>query len=259
MPVRELSPPPAPPAAPRAVTPQDQSALLLEPRVRRWWIMAVVILLMCLAFCADRLWARHNETLLIRDGLVVNARITRVDNKVANQPFSSTDHAYLQAALPGGNIVEYDGYLTQGGMSGGTTTLHVDRNDSTHWTDRSEPTPLLDSLFVGILALPVVPLLVLLGYLQLRKLRVLWESGTAALAEVHDRKISPIAPTSYALRACLQDSRNRKLFTVYVPHIGMGLDRGDSIWVITGRNKQQPLAALWMPARPADAQPGKTA
>jgi hypothetical protein len=46
----------------------------------------------------------------------------------------------------------------------------------------------------------------------------------------------------------------------------MGLDRGDSIWVITGKRQGQPLAALWMPPRQAgaltnkpDAQQGDTA
>ncbi len=256
-PVREIPPPP--PISPRGITPADRHALRTEPRVRRWWIMAICITLICAAFCADRFWARHSETLLIRDGLSVTATITRVENKVANQPFFASDHAFLSADVPGKGVVEYDGYLVNGGITGGKTVIHVDRNDPTQWTDRSTPTPLLDSLFVGLLALPVVPLLLLFGYLQLRKLRLLWKTGSSSLAVVFEKKISPIAPRSYAVRASLADSRDRKLFTVYVPRAGMGLDRGDSIWVITGKNKQQPLAALWMPARATSPQPGKTA
>jgi hypothetical protein len=53
---------------------------------------------------------------------------------------------------------------------------------------------------------------------------------------------------SYAVRCSMQDLRTRNLFTVYVPRIGIGLNKGDLIWVIATPKKGNPLAALWMPA-----------
>jgi hypothetical protein len=132
-------------------------------------------------------------------------------------------------------------------MTGDTITLHVDPKDPTRWTDRSEPTPLLASLIVGLIALPIVPLLAVFGILQQRGFQRTWQKGTAALAVVHERKQSPIAPMSYALRCSMQDLRTRELFTVYVPRIGNGLEKGDVIWVITASKKGNALAALWMP------------
>jgi hypothetical protein len=49
----------------------------------------------------------------------------------------------------------------------------------------------------------------------------------------------------------MQDLRTRDLFTVYVPRIGNGLEKGDVIWVIAGSKKGNPLAALWMPPNAA--------
>jgi hypothetical protein len=244
-PVREIPPPPA--KAPRPLTAEARRSILLEPRVRRWWYMGLMTLLMFAAFCADRLWARHTETELIRTGQVVTAKIAYADNKQNNQPFSSSDKANLIVMFPGGNE-ELDGvYLTDGGMTGHTITLHVDPRDHSRWTDRSEPTPLLASLIVGLIALPIVPLLLAFGVRQRRAMQRIWQNGTAALAVVHERKQSPIAPMSYALRCCMHDLRTRDLFTVYVPRIGNGLEKGDLIWVITAAKKGNPLAALWMP------------
>jgi hypothetical protein len=209
--------------------------------------MVIMTLLMFAAFCADRLWARHVESELIRTGQVVSATILGAENKQKNQPFLSSDKATLLLHFPTGDEELEGVYLTDGGMTNSTITLHVDPKEHGRWTDRSEPTPLLASLIVGLIALPIVPLLLALGIAQQKALQRIWQNGTAALAVVHERRQSPIAPMSYALRCSMQDLRTRDLFTVYVPRIGNGLEKGDIIWVITAPKKGNPLAALWMP------------
>jgi hypothetical protein len=209
--------------------------------------MVAMTMLLFFCFCGDRLWARHVESELIRTGLVVPTHIVAAENKQKDQPFTSSDKCTLLLHLPSGDE-DLDGvYLTFGGMTNSNIILHVDPNDHTRWTDRSEATPLLDSLFVGLLALPVIPLLLVLGVIQLRRLQRIWQNGQPALAVVSERKHTPIAPMSYVLRCSMQDLRTRDMFTVYVPRIGNGLEKGDLIWVITSAKKENPLAALWMP------------
>ncbi len=209
--------------------------------------MALLTLLMFGAFAGDRLYARQSEIELISHGAAVTATITYAENKQNHQPFTSSDKCALTVNWPGNPETLSDVYLTNGGTTGATIMLHVDKTDHTRWTDRSEATPLLDSLFVGLLALPVLPVLLLLGMREMLSLRKLWQNGSAALAIVSDRRQSPIAPQSYAVRCSLREARRRDLFTVYVPRVGSGLQKGDVIWVITSAKKGQPLAALWMP------------
>lgn len=243
--VREI--PPAPPPPPRLLNDHARRSLLIEPRVLRWWYMVGLTLILFSAFCADRLWERHTEMLLIRDGLVVRAKILGAENKQNNQPFTSGDACSLLFQFPTGTEQQDAVYLSNGGMTGSTITLHVDPADHSRWTDRSEATPLLDSLFVGLMTLPVAPLLIVVGVIQLKRLRRLWRSGSAALAVVFDRRQSAIAPTTFVVRCTMHDQRNRELFSVHVPRIGVGLQKGDVIWVIAGTKNEQPLAALWMP------------
>ncbi len=213
-PVQEIPTPPSP--VPRALTSEAKRAIFLEPRVRRWWYMAILTSLMFGGFCGQRLWARHVETDLIQHGLTVNAKIVYAENKQNNQPISSSDKANLLIDFPTGPEEMNEVYLTNHGMTGiagvtgGTIVLHVDPHDHSRWTDRDEPTPLLDSMLVGLLALPTVPLLIGLGIVQLQNVRKIWQNGSPALAVVHSRKQSTLAPMSYAIRCSMKDLRHAR-------------------------------------------------
>jgi hypothetical protein len=100
---------------------------------------------------------------------------------------------------------------------------------------------------IGLFVLPLIPIVLLAGYAQVRSLLNLWKNGVSAVAVIYDRKQSPIAPMSYALRCSLQGNRQKTLFTVFVPRIAYGLEKGDLIWVITPPKKGRPIAALWIP------------
>jgi hypothetical protein len=73
-----------------------------------------------------------------------------------------------------------------------------------------------------------------------------WQSGSAMVGVVFDRKQSPIAPLAYAIRFSLQGGNDKKLYSVFVPKVGYGLSRGDLIWVIMPGKRGLPLAGLWM-------------
>ena len=208
--------------------------------------MSILVLLMVSLFVADRLWERQKENELIKNGATVLAKIVAGENKINNMPVGPTDAVRLVVHWPEGDEELPTSYLTGGGLVGGDVTLHVDRGDHTRWTDRAVPTPLLDSLFVGLLALPVVGLFIVIAVVHRRKLEQIWKTGRMTPAVIFDRKQSPIAPMSYAIRFSQQNHPDKQLFTAYVPRAATGLEKGDLIWVIFPIKKGKPLAALWM-------------
>ena len=230
------------------LTSQSRRVIWSEPRVRVWWLLAVLVLLMFSAFVADRLWSRYTENQLIQFGVAVPAKIATGENKMKDEPVSSSDRVMLEVNWPDHEEELAGVYLTSGGFVGRTITLHIEKSDHTRWTDRSEPTPLLDSLFVGLLALPILPALIVVAIVQMRRLENIWQHGLAGPAVIFDRRHSPIAPMSYAVRCSLQNHANKKLFTVFVPRAHHGLEKGELIWVIIPPKKGRPLAVLWMEA-----------
>jgi hypothetical protein len=245
IPVRDISGS-APPKPPRAVTPRIQRAIWNEPRVRRWWLLAIAIFVLFTAFSIDRVMARNAEIALIQHGLVVKATLAGADNRNTGQAVNSSDTVHLLLNFPGAAPEQVTGSLTYASMVGKTLTLRVDPADHNHWTDRTDPPPLLDSLFVGLLVSPLVPLLLVMSWLSMRAMRTVWQTGSAVPAVVSERHQSPIAPMSYAARCSLQNHRDQKIFTVYIPRIGYGLATGDLIWVIVPVRTGPPLAALWI-------------
>ena len=245
-PVQEIPTSPAPVNPPRPVPPAIRKLAWLEPRVRRWWLLAILILISFGAFAGDRLWERQVEYRLIHSGLTVQTKIVAAENKVLNQPVGAGDMVRLEIMFADKTVEDQTGPLTQPAVVGGFITAHLDPADHSRWTDRSEPTPLLDSLLIGLLALPLIPVLIWMSYRQMTLLIRTWRNGSHAAAVVFDRRHSPIAPMSYTLRCSLQNHKRKDLFTVYVPRVGYGLEKGDLIWVILPPKKGYTLAALWM-------------
>jgi hypothetical protein len=244
IPVRGISAT-APAKPPRELTPHVRRMIWIEPRVRRWWLMAFIILVLFAAYTTQRVWARSEESALIRDGLKVTAKLVFAETRNNNQMAEPGDNVQLELKLPGG-VEQVVGTITAQAVVTKNITVRVDPKDHGHWTDRTEPTPLLDSLFVGILVSPLVPALFVFAFVHMRLMRSVWEKGGAQMAVIHERKQSSIAPMSYVVRCSFQDHWDKKLFNVYVPRVGYGLGKGDLIWVVTPTKKGSPLAALWI-------------
>jgi len=243
MPVISVQDEPAKP--PRALTAQARRAIFTEPRVRQWWMLAVAVLVLFAVYTVERVLVRNDEVKLIRDGMIVTARLASAENRNKDQMTTPTDQVHLMLNLPTG-VEEVTGYLTKQSLVGHDVSVRVDPGDHTRWTDRTEATPLLESLLVGIMVSPLVPVLFIMAYLKLRNMQKVWQTGTAQIAVISDRRQSPIAPMSYSLRCSLQNGNDKKLFDVFVPKAGKDLAEGGLIWVIVPVKKGSPLAGLWM-------------
>jgi hypothetical protein len=217
----------------------------MEPAVRVWWLMAAAVLVMVLAFAADRLWSRHLENRLIATGVPTEGKV-----------LSSGQHATPgQTADPGdpvavgiqwhGQPMRLSGSLATQSFIGATIQLHVDPHDPTLWTDQTTATPIARSLFVGFLALPIVLLLVAVAAVRARGVGRTWETGSAVAAVVHDRRQTPLAPMTYAVRCSLRDGGDRRLFTVHVPRGGTSLGKGDEIDIVRPTGRGRPVAVRW--------------
>jgi hypothetical protein len=207
---------------PRAITPLIKRRVWLEPSVRRWWLLGILILLMFGAYAGHCLWDRHMEGNLIRNGVTLTATIIQADYKVGHMPLSPVDMVKLELPFPD-QADTATGHLSSNNYLQGTVVVHVDPADHSHWTDRTTPTPLLDSLLLGLLGLPIIPVMLALGYRESRALLHTWKNGSVIPAVIFDRKHSPIAPMSCRLRCNLINSRQKLLFTVYVPQVRKGL------------------------------------
>jgi hypothetical protein len=230
---------------PRALTRPVCRVIWSEPRVRRWWLLAGIILVLFTAYTVQRVWARNEESALIRNGLKVSAKLVFAETRNNNQLAEPGDNVELELNLPTG-VEKVAGTITAPAVVTKNITVRLDPKDHSRWTDRTEPPPLLDSLLVGILVFPLVPALFVFAFLNMRRMRSVWQTGPASIAVIYERKQSAIAPMSYVVRCSLQNHRDKQLFDVYVPRVGYGLGKGDLIWVIMPVKKGQPVAALWM-------------
>ena len=237
--------PSPPPPAPRPLTPRAARRAWTEPAVRLWWLMAVAVAVVILAYAADRLWARHVENRLVATGAAVTA-------KVVGTNLHATPGQTADAGEPASVAIEWDGrpmrlngVLTQSTRIGATLAIRVDPSDPTLWTDRTAATPLGHALFVGLLLLPIVPALAAVAAVRRRAVARAWQLGPAAVAVVSDRRQTPVAPLSYAVRCSLRDGGDRRLFTVYVPRGGRPPAKGDDLWLVLPIGRGRPVAATW--------------
>ncbi len=234
-----------PPPVPRVVTPHVSRRAWTEPSVRVWWLIALSIFIVFLVYVVDRLWEREIDRRLIRDGAVVQAKMMgTADKYITGQKFSPGDIVNVQFSYNGQDF-NVPGPIHDTMAVGQMFPIHVDKESPAVWTDLNDTAPLLASMFVGFLFLPFAPLALAVAIIKQRALKSQWETGEPAAAIVQDRRQTPVAPLSYAIRCSLRDHRNKQLFTVYVPSSGATLEPENVIWVINSNLQSRPVAAMW--------------
>jgi hypothetical protein len=238
-----------PPVAPRALTPLARRRAWTEPAVRTWWLIAVAVLLLIVIFAFDRIWSWGVENKLIKSGTSIQAKVIEANGQqVSNlkQPPDSPVQIEFdwhgQVQRPRGFLEGWTTYI----VVGQPVPVRVDPNDPARWTARTESTSLGTALFVGVMFLPVVPLLLAIAWLKHRRILRTWQNGEATQAVVLERNQTPIAPLSYTIRCSLRDRRDKRIFTVFVPRSGASLQKNDLFWLILPQSKSgTPVSAMW--------------
>ena len=239
-------PPEPPPDPPRPLTPKAARRAWVEPTVRPWWLMAIAVLLAVGGYSVAQLVERSALNRLMTAGVPVAAKVVSTDNRsIVGQAATTEEQANLTFDWHGQPSTAR-GFLSRNSTIGATIPIRVDPADPTVWTDQTEPAPLVRSLFVGLAVLPLAPALLAVAVVRRRAVARTVRLGRAAVAVVADRRQTPIAPFSYAVRCALRDGADRRLRTVYVPHVGRSLAKGDEVWLILPLARGgRPVAAAW--------------
>jgi hypothetical protein len=240
--------PPLPPA-PRPLTARVSFRIWIDPRVRFWWLIAAVLLLLATYFSIERIYEWKLDSDLIRSGTPVLATVG-VEGvprpgyvAPAGTPLTLTFELNGQEHQVVGTL---EGQSTQVATAQ-KVPLRIDPNDLTRWTDLTEPRPIGGYLIVPVMILPIAAAaLAAAGWIRRRLVRV-WQKGNAVEALLVDRHQTALAPMSQVIRCTLPGRSDKRLLVAYLPRQPQRLQRGEPVWLIHGATKGEPvLAAAWL-------------
>jgi hypothetical protein len=226
------------PSPPRPITPAALRRSWNEPAVRRWLLLTVVVLLTTVYFAWRDIGIALHERRLIEHGLKVNATVESVAgggditrrfnrNEVRNVKFrySVNNRTYTtNQDMP----IATDKTIG----SGDVVELRVDPDDHENVTTETVPRPWIASLTVVTLLLPLLVALIVITFLARRRILRIWQQGEAAGGTVVDWHRSGLAPKSVVVRFTVNDSDDRRLFSLVWPHEAGELNAGDTIALV---------------------------
>jgi hypothetical protein len=240
---------PPPPAPPRAITKYVWRRSWLEPSVRFWWLCSFALLVITTWFFTDQMRDYFKEQRLITSGVTVMATLTDVGGAhLSGQRFAPDTVSTLKYTLNGQDVVLPDITLTVSPDSKfiyptEQVKLHVNPNDTSEWTDRTEPEALGRRMIAGVVIGPVLAATIATAIFLRRRVMRIWQDGIAAPFSVEGVGHSALAPLSYAVRCAPFEERSRRLVTVFLPARVSKPRIGDVLWLIHPRGKSQAAIA----------------
>ena len=227
---------PPPPSAPRAITANARRRSWAEPRVRTWWLLAIVVFLVSLWFVGMRVYASQADRWLINHGVRVEADIIDVEENTLKKLYEPELNLrfHMTWRMPDGKVHTVNERLKaqrQAIGPGKKVPLYVDPNNPNHWTDRVEISWAEDTL-VGMLFLPIVLLLLAISIFNRFQTLAAWKNGPAIHATVVEIKQSATAPKSRILRMVLGHYHDQRISTTLIPTKRARYQAGDVVWVI---------------------------
>ncbi len=227
---------PPPPSAPRAITANARRRSWAEPRVRTWWLLAIVVFLISLWFVGMRVYASQADRWLIHHGVRVEADIIDVEGNTLKKLYEPELNLpfHMTWRMPDGKVHTVNERLKaqrQAIGPGKKVPLYVDPNNPNHWTDRVEISWAEDTL-VGMLFLPIVLLLLAISIFNRFQTLAAWKNGPAMHATVVEIKQSATAPKSRILRMVLGHYHDQRIFTTLIPTRRARYQAGDVVWVV---------------------------
>jgi len=242
------------------VTARARRRAWLEPRVRVWGIVAVVLLAIACVYTVSQLRRSSRDRWLQSNGVKVPAArvevIGGVDQRVRHIAPAAEENPQVTLAFElDGREHKVTGQLnTQRPalLGGGATTrvpvtgpararadanlltipIYVDPNDPARWTDRIEISWFEDFL-IDFLLLPIVAILAVVVLVQRWRILRTWRGERANLFAVVDTQQSAAYPMSRIVRLVPHGvSRDHGVVSVVVPTRFANLDPGDLFWLI---------------------------
>ena len=224
------------PPPPRDISPAVRRRAWAEPRVRFWWLAAVVVLAIAGYFLGTRYWSWRRQADLVRHGLRLDdATVQRTATEVVRGKRQPPNSLVTLDYTVGGRPYTVDGFLvgrTDWIVVGGTVPIYVDRDDPSRWTGLTEVPPLTPELMGGLVLLPVPVALALACLLARARVLRAWRNGQAIEALVLDSRQTAVAPRSRAVRCTPADADDRRVLSVYVPPRLARVGEGEMIRVL---------------------------
>jgi hypothetical protein len=236
-----------PPDPPRAVTPAIAWRIRTEPAVRVWWLAAALMTFIAIVYAGNQMYDRHKVSQLIEHGTPAVGKI--IGFVLKTSPGQRVDPnepgVTIEYPDPAGKPMRSSaGVMHTASTVGAKVNLHYDPADPLVWTDQTAPPGWIETVFGAMFILPIALVLGLIAWWQTTRIRNTWQTAPAYAAVVTDRKQTPVAPMSWAVRCSLRDGNDRRLFVVHVPRAGIDLSPGSEIWVLMPK-RGKPVAAGW--------------
>jgi hypothetical protein len=195
--------------------------------VRIWCVLAITLAIVIVYFTVSQVVAGAAERAMILDGIPVTADVIQIMGTTNPQVAfhrNETLGAKVRYTIPG----EQTPRLVSGPLSilgqgdavihpGDQIALRIDRDDPTHWTDRTEPRSWIVELSVAMVLLPLLALILLIAVLQRARILRIWQNGEETLASIVDIRQTALAPRSRLLRFTLADGSSARVCSVLLP------------------------------------------
>jgi hypothetical protein len=239
--------PPAPSAPPRELTDLVRRRSLQEPRVRFWWLTALVLLAVAIGFLVHDLSRRQEELHIVNSGVPISATVIAVgEGEVEGRANLSPEYpATLQYFYDG---QEYDekGFLegrTDPISLKQTVPIKIDPASPKNWTYLTTTPPIGPAFLSALLVAPFALGPLLISYLLRRRLLRTWQTGMANPFAVEAISQTALAPSSRAVRCRPLEGSSRQILTVFIARRTADPKPGDLLWLIHPPGKSSPVLA----------------
>jgi len=254
---------PPPPRAPRPLTDKVRHRILMEPRVRGWWLAGLALLAISAFFAVTRLIEWSRVRWLVHNGTPAIATIWQIGEDQAEmqsnaspdtivymyyfpddlmqkkKTHSDDEKTYISGFLDGRtepiNLHDANGDST-------TVPIKVDPGEPTLWTYRNNLPPLAPQFLSALLVLlPAIGCLVV-AYLVREKVKRIWTEGAAREFAVVSSHQTAAAPRSRVISCTALDGTDSQPIKVVVPMRLGDPQPGQLLWLIFPAGK--PTAAI---------------
>jgi hypothetical protein len=235
-PLQVIQLPPAPPAPPRTVTRAVRRRSLLEPRVRFWWVAAVVLSVIAIYCLVSRAVAWGNDLHLALHGESITATIYSIGDSEQVGRYNYTPDSPVTLYFVYNNTEYYDtGYLEGRHETVNlkqAVTIRINPDNPHRWTYLTTPPPLGPVFLSFGLVIPFAIAAAVVSFLMRRRLLGIWRTGIADPFIVEATQQTALAPRSRAVRCRAVEGRTNRLVQVFIPRHKGAPKTGDVLWLI---------------------------